>query len=135
MKIHVPSMLAVGIEKINKQTQQTMAYKIHKSATKGLENITAATLALSCYAQFLYLTSSILSHALCLYCYTEQCSCLCTKSCLITSMLSGAQVLFLWCCINFSCHCTSPYFENSSQIYLSVYFHYLDISRTVLGNP
>ena len=36
MKIHVPSMLAIGVETINKQTQQkkqaaTMAYKIHKT--------------------------------------------------------------------------------------------------------
>ena len=33
MKIHVPSMLAIGVEMINKQTQQTatMAYKIHKT--------------------------------------------------------------------------------------------------------
>ena len=34
MKIHVPSMLAIGIETINKRTQTnkqaaTMAYKIH----------------------------------------------------------------------------------------------------------
>ena len=33
MNIHVPSMLALGVETINKQTQQaaTMAYKIHKT--------------------------------------------------------------------------------------------------------
>ena len=40
MKLHVPSMLAKGVETINKQTQQTsshnkqaatMAYKIHKT--------------------------------------------------------------------------------------------------------
>ena len=30
MKIHVPSMLAIGIETINKQTA-IMAYKIHKT--------------------------------------------------------------------------------------------------------
>ena len=39
MKIHVPSMLAIAVETINKQTQQTnkqaatMAYKIHKTCT------------------------------------------------------------------------------------------------------
>ena len=44
MKIHVPSMLAIGVEnKHNKQTSTTMAYKNH--VTKGLENIRAATLA------------------------------------------------------------------------------------------
>ena len=35
MKIHVPSMLAIGVETINKQTTNkqaaTMAYKIHKT--------------------------------------------------------------------------------------------------------
>ena len=35
MKIHVPSMLVLGVEMINNQTQQT----------KGLEYIEAATLA------------------------------------------------------------------------------------------
>ena len=39
MKIHVPSMLAIGVETINKHNKQTMAYKIHKTATKSLENI------------------------------------------------------------------------------------------------
>ena len=38
MKIHVPSMLAKGVETINKQTQQT-------SSHNGLENIKAATMA------------------------------------------------------------------------------------------
>ena len=46
MKIHVPSMLAKGVEMINKRTQQaaTRAYKIHKTATKGIENIKAGTM-------------------------------------------------------------------------------------------
>ena len=42
MKIHVPSMLAIGVETINKQTQQTNK---QTSSHKGLENIKAATLA------------------------------------------------------------------------------------------
>ena len=51
MKIHVPSMLAIGVETINKQTQQTnkqpqWLIKFIKHSHKGLRNIKAATLAL-----------------------------------------------------------------------------------------
>ena len=49
MKIHVPSMLAKGVKTINKQTQQTSSHNglenSYNTATKGLENIKAATLA------------------------------------------------------------------------------------------
>ena len=46
MKIHVPSMLAKGVETINKQTQQTSSHNglenNIKTATKGLEKATMA---------------------------------------------------------------------------------------------
>ena len=47
MQIHVPSMLAIGIETINKQTQQTNKHPqwFIKFIKHSLENIKAATLA------------------------------------------------------------------------------------------
>ena len=48
MKIHVPSMLAIGVKTINKQTQQTNKqpqWLIKFIKHKGLRNIKAATLA------------------------------------------------------------------------------------------
>ena len=47
MQIHVPSMLAIGIETINKQTQQTNKQPqwFIKFIKHSLENIKAATLA------------------------------------------------------------------------------------------
>ena len=49
MKIHVPSILAKGVKTISKQTQQTSSHNglenSYNTATKGLENIKAATLA------------------------------------------------------------------------------------------
>ena len=48
MYIHVPSTLAIGVETINKQTQQTNKQNSLNTATKGLENIKAAHVHVHC---------------------------------------------------------------------------------------
>ena len=45
MKIHVPNMLAIGIDNTHTTNKQAATMASLSTATKGLENIRAATLA------------------------------------------------------------------------------------------
>ena len=45
MKIHVPSMLAKGVETIKQTSSNNGLENSYNTATKGLENIKAATMA------------------------------------------------------------------------------------------